>query len=195
MATKILTQEVGQVLANKIKANTTAITGHQSSITTMQSAIAALQAGTYDDTELRGKVTANETAIATLNGTGAGSVQKTVDDRIAEVVANAPADFDTLKEISDWISGHANDASAMNSQIQGNTTSITAVQSSITTLQTAVQNLESNAMSVDAALSATSENPVQNKAVKAAIDAVDAKVDAVPEYEAVTATEAEAWFA
>ena len=52
----------------------------------------------------------------------------------------------------------------------------------------AVQNLEDNALQVDTALSTTSENPVQNKAVKAAIDEVAAL------YELVSATDAEGWF-
>lgn len=69
-------------------------------------------------------ITTVQAAISTLNGTGAGSVEKTVTDKIAEVVASAPADFDTLKEISDWISDHADDASAMNSAIQANTTAL-----------------------------------------------------------------------
>lgn len=81
-------------------------------------------AATYDDTALAARVTATEGAITTLNGTGAGSVTKTVDDAIAAVVASAPEDFDTLKEMSDWIAGHEEDASAMNSAIQANTTAI-----------------------------------------------------------------------
>lgn len=81
---------------------------------------------TYDDTALAARVTANEGAITLLNKTDGtvGSVKKTVDDAIAAVVANAPSDFDTLKEMSDWISGHENDASAMNSAISANTTAI-----------------------------------------------------------------------
>ena len=47
-----------------------------------------------------------------------------VTAKIAEIVANAPEDLDTLKEISDWISTHANDASAMNSAILANTEAI-----------------------------------------------------------------------
>ena len=66
------------------------------------------------------RIEANETAISTLNGTGDGSVKKAVSDGIAEVVAGAPEDFDTLKEMSDWISTHETSASAMNSQIQDN---------------------------------------------------------------------------
>lgn len=81
-------------------------------------------ASAYDDTALAARVTANEGAITTLNGTGTGSVTKTVNDAIAAVVASAPEDFDTLKEMSDWIAGHEDDASAMNSAIQANTTAI-----------------------------------------------------------------------
>ena len=66
------------------------------------------------------RIEANETAISTLNGTGDGSVKKAVSDGIAEVVAGAPEDFDTLKEMSDWISSHESSASSMNAQIQDN---------------------------------------------------------------------------
>ena len=77
-------------------------------------------------TNLTKRVTANENAISTLNGTGEGSVAKQVSDGIAKVVANAPEDFDTLKEISDWISTHKSDASAMNTAITENTTNLAA---------------------------------------------------------------------
>lgn len=202
MAQRIMSEDAGQVLANKIKTNITNIEANATEITALKA----------EDTSLGNRVTANETAITTLNGTGEGSVSKTVVDEIAKVVASAPEDFDTLKEISDWISSHSTDAAAMNSRITANETAIAAleagtvtvdaalsassenpvqnkvVSSAITTLQTAVQNLEDNALTVDTALSATSENPVQNKVVKAAIDELDAK------YELVTAAEAEAWF-
>lgn len=58
-------------------------------------------------------------AIETLNGEATidGSVKKTVADEVAKVVAGADKDFDTLKEISDWIASHKGDASAMNSAI------------------------------------------------------------------------------
>lgn len=42
-------------------------------------------------------------AIDILNGTGDGSVKYTVADAVATIVAQAPEDFDTLKEIADWI--------------------------------------------------------------------------------------------
>lgn len=61
----------------------------------------------------------NETdkAIETLQGTGEGSVVKAVADALAKLVADAPESLNTLKEISDWITEHADDASAMNSEI------------------------------------------------------------------------------
>ena len=44
-----------------------------------------------------------------------------VTTKIAEIVANAPENLDTLKEIADWISTHEDSASAMNTAILANT--------------------------------------------------------------------------
>lgn len=79
----------------------------------------AQTAATYDDAEVKAGIAANTAAIATLNGeaTVEGSVKKTVSDEIAKVVAGAPESFDTLKEVSDWISTHGQDAASMNSAI------------------------------------------------------------------------------
>lgn len=73
----------------------------------------------YDDTEIKTELTkkANST-----------DVTKEISDKIAEVVSDAPESFNTLKEISDWISGHENDASAMNSAIKDNKSAITTLQ-------------------------------------------------------------------
>ena len=38
--------------------------------------------------------------------------------KVAEIVAGAPENFDTLKEMSDWIASHENSAAEMNSAIQ-----------------------------------------------------------------------------
>lgn len=79
-------------------------------------------------------VTALQTAVEILNGTGDGSVTKTVADEIAKVVAGADASFDTLKEISDWISTHGDSAAAMNSAIQDNAADIAELAELIGTL-------------------------------------------------------------
>lgn len=98
-------------------------------------------AGTYikstntlaqNDTALDTQVKKNTDAIGVLNGTGVGSVTKTVTDAVANVVANAPGDFDTLKEISDWISTHTDSAATMNSQITTNKESIATLNTNLT---------------------------------------------------------------
>lgn len=61
----------------------------------------------------------------------AGQITAEVTAKIAEIVANAPEDLDTLKEIADWINTHANDASAMNTQINTNKSDIAALQTSV----------------------------------------------------------------
>lgn len=68
----------------------------------------------------------------------AGRITGEVTARIAEVVADAPEDLDTLKEIADWISTHADSASEMNTQIQTNKDNIAANTSDISALQISV---------------------------------------------------------
>lgn len=82
---------------------------------------------TYDDTAIQAKVTANESAINTLNGSGEGSVAKKVADEIAKVVGGADESMDTLKEVSDWISNHADSAAAMQTKINANENAITTL--------------------------------------------------------------------
>lgn len=61
----------------------------------------------------------------------AGQITAEVTAKIAEIVANAPEDLDTLKEIADWIKNHANNASAMNTQINTNKSDISALKTSV----------------------------------------------------------------
>ena len=90
-----------------------------------------IKTSAYDDTAIKALIKGNTDAINTLNGTGAGSVSQAVADGIATLVANAPDSFDTLKEISDWITEHADSAAAMNSQINTNKDDIAALQTLI----------------------------------------------------------------
>lgn len=102
--------------------------GKDAAIAAAKSAADAAQ----DDVDaLTADVQANTSAIATLNGTGAGSVQKQVADAVAQIVADAPEAYDTLKEISDWISSHAGDASEMNSAIQQNAADIGELETAV----------------------------------------------------------------
>lgn len=76
----------------------------------------------YDDTELAGKVAANEAALKVLNGDS--SAEGSVAYQIAAIVAGADASFDTLKEIADWIGTHNSDVTSMNSSIAANTSAV-----------------------------------------------------------------------
>lgn len=133
-----IAEEVGKV-DNKVA-------GHETRLQAAESAIEALEKGTYDDSAVRELIadnaaeiaknkTAHETnaaAIATLNGGAdvAGSVANTATSiaasKVAEIVANADADFDTLKEIADWIlndttgaADMANDIATLQGQLAG----------------------------------------------------------------------------
>lgn len=66
---------------------------------------------------LEGRVEANEGAIEVLNGEGDGSVKKQVADAVAGVIASAPEDFDTLKEVADWIASDTTGAAKMQADI------------------------------------------------------------------------------
>lgn len=85
---------------------------------------------------LTDRMTATETAITTLNGdeTTAGSVKKQVADAVAKIVADAPEAYDTLKEISVWITDHANGVADMNTRINTNKSDIAALQALVGTL-------------------------------------------------------------
>lgn len=129
------------------------------------------------------RIEANETAISTLNGTGDGSVKKAVSDGIAKVVAGAPEDFDTLKEMSDWISSHESSASAMNTQIQNNKEAISGHVSNAdvhftSEERTKLKGVEVNANKtvVDDKISDTSVNPVQNKVITAKVKEIESNV-------------------
>lgn len=119
-------------LNTTVGGHTTTIGEHTAALADHASKIAALEAGTYDDTELRGLIGANTTAIGVLNGDveTAGSVANTataiVAAKVAEIVAGADASYDTLKEIADWIlndttgaANMANDIAALESKLAG----------------------------------------------------------------------------
>ena len=58
-----------------------------------------------------------EDKIDIINGEGEGSIRKAASDAVAQVVAGAPADFDTLKEVADWIASDTTGAANMQADI------------------------------------------------------------------------------
>lgn len=122
-------EEVAKVDAKAVK-NAEDIVAHGTRLDSAEAKIAALEAGTYDDSELRGLIgdnkaahEANAAAIELLNGAAdvAGSVANTANAaaaaKVAEIVANADANFDTLKEIADWILNDTTGAADMANDI------------------------------------------------------------------------------
>ena len=69
------------------------------------------QGETLEDHESR--LGAVETTVGVLNGTGEGSVKKQVADAVAGIIADADTDFDTLKEVADWILNDKTGAAAL----------------------------------------------------------------------------------
>mgnify|MGYP002508200986 CR=1 FL=1 len=74
------------------------------------------------------------------------TIDKKITDGVSKIVADAPEDFDTLKEMSDWISQHSDSAAAMNSDILDNKSGIESLQkdkanaTDVEALQTEVSN-------------------------------------------------------
>jgi hypothetical protein len=124
--------------------------------------------------------------VDTVVGGDTGKSARTIAaEEVAKVVANAPADLDTLKEIADYIASDKTDAAQMVTQIDTNAKAISAeekrAQDAEAALAGRVKELEEKpSVKVDDKLSLTSENPVQNKVVAAAL-AEKANKEDIPE--------------
>lgn len=59
--------------------------------------------------------------------TNKAATVRTVSDKIAEVIADAPNDYDTLEEIARWIQDHPNSVAEINAKIAANTESIASL--------------------------------------------------------------------
>ena len=102
----------------------------------------------YDDTDIRAELAEKADAAAIPNKVSdlnndsnyqtAEQVNNIVTVEIAKVVSDAPENLNTLKEMSDWIAGHENDASAMNSAISNNKTSIETLQTNVSNINTSL---------------------------------------------------------
>lgn len=135
LSDKVGTIADGKTAAGLIGENATAISGINSKIgavpegkTVVKMIADAQAAATYNDTEVRGLITANKTAIDTLigsvDGDKAKSAREMAHEEVAKVVDGAPESFNTLKEISSWISTHSDSAVTMDNSIKANAAAI-----------------------------------------------------------------------
>lgn len=79
------------------------------------------------DDNLQRQISENKNAITILNGTGEGSVHKSVSDAITSVINGAPEQFDTLKEIADYIASDTTNAAQMSSDVSDLKKSVNAL--------------------------------------------------------------------
>jgi ABC-type transporter Mla subunit MlaD len=64
---------------------------------------------------------------------------KLVADAVAEVVAGAESDFDTLKEVADWIASDKEGSAALQTTVSNHTESINTINSDLDTLEAKVE--------------------------------------------------------
>ena len=119
----------------------------------------------------------NADAIAVLNGaaTDDGSVRKMANEQIAAALAGADADFDTLKEMSDWLAEHKGSAAEMNSAIAANTA---AIATNKTATETNAAAIAANGVLIAANAEAIRAADVAIKANTALINANDTAIKA-----------------
>lgn len=117
-----------------------------------------------------GRVALVEADITTLKGEGEGSVKKAVADGIASVVASAPADFDTLKEVADWIANDTTGAAAMQNKIAELSTAVTTLNGDENTAGSVAKAVK-DAVAAEAQLRSEADTALSNR-IKSLEDAV-----------------------
>lgn len=117
MANQFLNQTGVSFLWSKINekfAEKSTVNQLQTLVNEHETKIDNLQKGTYDDTELRNLISANAEAIEEINDP---TNENSVAYKVAEILKDAPANYDTLKEIADWIASDTTNAAGMANDI------------------------------------------------------------------------------
>ena len=139
-------------------------------------------------------VEAVQSAIDTLNGDGEGSVKKTAEDaavaEVAKVVAEAPEDFDTLKEVADYIASDKTKAAEIETKLADHDSAIESLEAKDEELEAAIAE-KADASALDAKADASMvEAALDEKADKADLDAKADSADVEAETARATAEEA-----
>lgn len=196
-------------IAEEVSKVDTKVAGHETRLAAAEGKIDALEKGTYDDTEVRGliadnasdiadnviAIAANTAAIEKLNGNveTVGSVANTATTiaaaKVAEIVAGADANFDTLKEIADWIlndttgaADMANDIKALEDKMVGVDTTVVASIASAIETALKVEGADKYALAGDLTALATRVKALEDAGFQNAEQvgsAIDAKITAL----------------
>ena len=94
-----------------------------------------------------------------------------ITEKVSEIVADAPEEFDTLKEMSDWLTNHAESAAAMNSAIQKNASDISALDDAKAE-KSAVTAVTNDVNDINATLYPENKNLLKNTAISQTINGV-----------------------
>ena len=124
--------------------------------------------------EVKDLAEANQDAIEVLNGTGDGSVYQAVTTAIAEVVDNAPEDFDTLKEVAEWIGSDTTGAAQMQVDIAKLKTDVADHETRLSTAEGAISTLQSE---MDAVEKLASDNKAAHEKNAADIVTANAAIE------------------
>ena len=141
---------INEALGNKLESSdldtiNSSIESINSSIEGINSALdSKLEASDLSD--LEGKV-------ATLIGVDADKSVRTIAyEEVTKVVDGAPATFDTLKEIADWIASHPDSVAEINSRLTLVEGSVSTLSSTVANLGTSVEGLESKDAELEASI-------------------------------------------
>ena len=170
------------------------VAGHTTSIGNLNTGLSNLTEAAATKTalaEVKATADAAEAAITVLNSDGEGSVKAAVAAGIAEVVAGADKDFDTLKEVADWILNDTigaaqmqTDVAQLKTDVAGHGTRLGAAEDEIDTLQSEMDAVEALADKADKASQANAAVIETLKGnVKDNADAIDAVEQAVKDEE------------
>lgn len=132
---------INEALGNKLESSD--LDTINSSIESINSSIEGI------NTALDSKLEASDLSdlegkVATLIGVDADKSVRTIAyEEVTKVVDGAPATFDTLKEIADWIESHPDSVAEINSRLTSVEDSVSTLSSTVAGLGTSVEGLES----------------------------------------------------
>jgi len=135
-------EAVEYVTANKTTINQglSDVQNNKHDISELQAAISEVYSRSETDNLLSTKANKSNTYTKT-------ETDNKITEKVSEIVSGAPEDFDTLKEMSDWLEAHEDSAATMNSAIQKNKDDISAANEAIEKNVEDISNL--NAGKVD----------------------------------------------
>ena len=151
-------------LQTTVGKHTTDITGLKEKDTSLQGAVDKAQ----------GDATANKAAIAVLNGSGAGSVKKQVDDAINKFATDVSNDetVNTFKELVDYCATHGSEAAEMAGNIEKN-------KNAIAKLETFIGKLPEDTQAADVITYINQKIAAEQSRAQAAESALSGRVSAV----------------